>query len=141
MSFLTRGPIDVSDLLESLAAPEVGGVVLFSGRVRNLNGGRAVAAIDYSAYETMAEEELGRIVQEASSRYPGVRVLVRHRLGRLVVGEVSVAVAAAHPHRGPAFDAARYVIEELKKRVPIWKCEEYVDGTREWVDPTRIGVQ
>ena len=141
MSFLTSGPIDVSDLLESLAAPEVGGVVLFLGRVRNLDGGRAVAAIEYSAYETMAEEELGRIVQEASSRYPGVCVLVRHRLGRLVVGEVSVAVAAAHPHRGPAFDATRYVIEELKKRVPIWKCEEDVDGTREWVDPTRMGVQ
>jgi molybdopterin synthase catalytic subunit len=79
-------------------------------------------------------------VTEAESRFPPAAVVAEHRLGYLALGEASVAVAVAHPRRGPAFDASRYVVEELKRRVPIWKREHYTDGTREWVDPTRGAI-
>jgi molybdopterin synthase catalytic subunit len=81
----------------------------------------------------MAERELAAIVEEAAARAESNDIAVEHRLGELGVGECSVAIAVGHPHRGRAFEAARYVIEELKQRVPIWKREHYVDGTREWV--------
>ena len=84
----------------------------------------------------MAERELGAIVGEASSRFGTPHIVVEHRLGTLAVGDASVGIAVAHPRRAAAFDAARFIIEELKRRVPIWKREHYVDGTREWVDPT-----
>jgi molybdopterin synthase catalytic subunit len=84
----------------------------------------------------MAERELRKIVDEAAGLSDSNDVAVEHRLGELAVGECSVAIAVAHPHRARAFEAARYVIEELKQRVPIWKREQYVDGTREWVSAT-----
>jgi molybdopterin synthase catalytic subunit len=84
----------------------------------------------------MAERELGAIVAEAAERFDTPAVVVEHRLGALALGEASVAIAVAHPHRGRAYEASRFVIEELKRRVPIWKREAYADGTREWVDPT-----
>lgn len=136
MPFLTHSAIGVNELLEDIATPDQGAVILFLGRVRNSNEGRPVRGVEYSAYEAMAEAELERILQEARALHAGVRVALRHRLGYLEVGQVSVALVAAHAHRGPAFEVARYVIEELKRRVPIWKREEYADGTREWVDPT-----
>jgi molybdopterin synthase catalytic subunit len=89
--------------------------------------------MDYTAYRGMAERELADIVREASSRFDTTDIVVEHRLGTLALGEASVAIAVAHPHRGKAYDANRYIIEELKKRVPIWKLEHYVDGSREWV--------
>jgi molybdopterin synthase catalytic subunit len=89
----------------------------------------------------MAELELHRILEEAGERFGVSRAVVEHRLGELVVGEASVAIAVSHAHRAPALDAMRYVIAELKRRVPIWKRELYVDGTREWVDPTRLSVE
>ena len=85
----------------------------------------------------MAERELRAIAAEATQRFPGVEIVIEHRLGALDVGEVSVGIATSHAHRGFAQDANRYAIEELKHRAPIWKREQYVDGTREWVDPTR----
>jgi len=84
----------------------------------------------------MAEAELRQIVAEAADRFGVTSLIVEHRIGVLSLGETSVAIAAAHAHRAPAFDCTRYVIEEIKKRVPIWKMEHYIDGTREWVDPT-----
>jgi molybdopterin synthase catalytic subunit len=133
---LTDAPIDLSDLLAAVSEPHCGAVTLFVGTVRSDNGGRAVTGIDYSAYQDMAIRELGRIADEATERFGAVRVRVVHRLGYLSVGEASVAIATAHPHRAEALDASRYVIEALKTRVPIWKREHYVDGAREWVDPT-----
>jgi molybdopterin synthase catalytic subunit len=88
----------------------------------------------------MAEEELGRIVHEACARFDTTNVVAEHRVGTLTLGDVSVAVVAAHPRRAGAFDAARYVIEQIKVRLPIWKLEHYVDGTREWVDSTHATV-
>ena len=130
--------IEVSKVLERVASHANGATVLFLGTVRDVNDGRGVTGIEYTAYRSMAERELASIVEEAAARAPGSDIAVEHRLGELSIGECSVAVAVAHPHRGPAFDAARYVIEELKRRVPIWKREQYVDGTREWV-PARSG--
>lgn len=133
-------PIDPGGLLEEVAARSNGAAVLFVGTVRDHAGGRAVAGLEYTAYEAMAREELARIVAEAEGRFPGTTLAVAHRLGALELGEVSVAVAAGHAHRAPAFDAARFVIEELKARVPIWKREQYADGTREWVAAHAAGA-
>jgi molybdopterin synthase catalytic subunit len=133
-------PIDAARLLEEVGATSNGATVLFTGTVRDVNDGRAVVGIDYQAYADMAREELTRIVAEACDRFDTQHVVAEHRVGTLALGEISVAVAAAHPRRAGAFDAARYVIEQIKTRVPIWKLEHYVDGTREWVDPTRTAV-
>ena len=134
---LVRAPIDVARLLGSVADDSTGATTLFLGTVRDVNDGRAVTGIEYSGYEPMALREMSAIAAEAVERWPESRVAVVHRLGTLGLGEASVAIAVAHPRRAPAMDAQRYVIEELKRRVPIWKLEHYVDGSREWVDPTR----
>jgi molybdopterin synthase catalytic subunit len=128
-----EAPIDPSQLLADVAAAANGAAVLFVGTVRDHADGRSVEGLEYTAYEAMARDELARIVGEAEHRFPGTTFSVAHRLGALAPGDVSVAVAAAHAHRAPAFEAARFVIEELKARVPIWKREQFADGTREWV--------
>ena len=133
---LTSEPIDVATLIRDVTADDRGAVSLFLGTVRNTNEGRAVDGIDYSAYDAMAVAEMNRIADEATQRFEGVSVLVTHRTGTLRVGDVSVAIACGHAHRAPALDANRYVIEQLKRRVPIWKREHYLDGTSEWVDPS-----
>lgn len=134
---LVERPIDTNALVAEVQRTANGATVLFVGTVREVNDGRPVTGIEYSAYAAMAESELGRIVAEASERWSTTDLVVEHRVGVLGLGEASVAIAVAHPHRGAAFEAARYVIEELKRRVPVWKLEHYADGTREWVDPTR----
>jgi molybdopterin synthase catalytic subunit len=133
---LVREPIDPMVVLRAVARPAHGAVLLFLGVVREVNEGRDVTGIEYSAYESMAARELGAIAAEAESRFASTSVAVEHRLGELALEEASVAIAVAHAHRSVAYDASRWVIEELKRRVPIWKREHYVDGTREWVDPT-----
>jgi len=133
---VVHGPIDVGALLSRVQDAGVGAIATFLGTVREHNDGRAVSGIDYEAYEPMATRELGGVVAEALAQWPSVRCAVEHRVGTLGVGDVSVAIACAHARRAPAMDAMRFVIESLKLRVPIWKREHYVDGTREWVDPT-----
>lgn len=135
-SALVRRPIDPAAVLAEVQRSGNGASVLFVGTVREINDGRAVTGMEYSAYDAMAQRELERILGEVVERFSTPDVVVEHRLGSLDVGEVSVVIVAAHPHRGCAFDAVRYIIEELKRRVPVWKLEHYVDGTREWVDPT-----
>jgi molybdopterin synthase catalytic subunit len=132
VAYLTSEPIDLGPLLDSVQSPSRGGVACFLGTVRDHHGGRAVLRLDYSAYVPMAEAEIARIVAEAESRWD-VRVAVHHRLGRLAIGDTAVAIAVASAHRDEAFVACRYVIEELKRRVPIWKREVYADGSVEWV--------
>lgn len=138
---LTTDTIDVGALTTSVAAGGRGAISIFLGTVRNTNDGREVDGIDYSAYDAMAVAEMNRIVAEAEARFPEVAIALEHRTGTLRVGDVSVAIACAHAHRTPALDANRYVIEELKKRVPIWKREHYLDGTSDWVDPLRRPVE
>jgi molybdopterin synthase catalytic subunit len=135
-SAIVDGSIDYVRLLGRVASSANGATVLFLGTVRDVNEGRAVIGIEYTAYRSMAERELCSIVEEAAALADSNDVAVEHRVGELSIGECSVAIAVSHPHRGRAFEAARYVIEELKRRVPIWKREEYVDGTREWVRAT-----
>jgi molybdopterin synthase catalytic subunit len=135
-SALVRRPIDSGALLAEVQRSRNGASVLFVGTVREVNDERPVTGMEYTAYEAMAQRELERVVDEAADRFETDDIVVEHRLGSLDVGDVSVAIVVAHPHRAAAFDAARYVIEELKRRVPVWKLEHYADGTREWIDPT-----
>ena len=135
MAFLTDHTIDLGELLAEAQSPEQGGIAVFLGLVRTQHGGRAVLRLDYSAYGPMAESECARIVAEAEARWDAV-VALRHRTGSLEVGEAAVAVVAASAHREAAFAACRFVIDEVKRRVPIWKREHYADGSVAWVDPT-----
>ena len=128
---LTRHPLEVKDLLAEVQGPERGGTCVFLGTVRSDGD---VTAIDYSAYEAMAFAEVERILSEAESQWTSARVILQHRLGVIPVGEASIAIAAAAPHRDEAFAACRYVIEEVKKRLPIWKKELHGDGSAEWVE-------
>jgi molybdopterin synthase catalytic subunit len=134
---LTRGPIDAAALVASVARPRHGAILLFLGVVREVNDGRPVTGIEYSAYEAMAARELAAIAEETLARFEATDVAIVHRLGELALEEASVGIAVAHAHRGIAYDASRWVIEELKRRVPIWKREQYADGTREWVDSSQ----
>jgi len=134
---IVTSEIDPATLINEVSSAQYGAISLFAGTVRDVNEGRPVSAIEYSAYEAMANAELERILDEAEARFGVSALVVEHRIGLLELGDVSVAIAAAHQHRAPALDCTRYVIEEIKKRVPIWKKEHYADGTREWVDPTK----
>jgi molybdopterin synthase catalytic subunit len=132
-SMLTDRPIDTAALVAEVARGANGATLLFIGTVREVNDDRPVTGIEYSAYRAMAEREMGEIVREAGEKFGTVDIVVEHRLGELTIGDASVAIAVAHARRGGAYDASRYIIEQLKKRVPIWKREQYMDGTREWV--------
>jgi molybdopterin synthase catalytic subunit len=135
MAFLTGDAIELSALLARVQSPSRGGVAVFLGQVRDHQDGRAVTRLEYSAYGPMAEAECAGIVAEAERRW-NVAVALAHRTGSLAIGDLAVAVVAASAHRADAFTACRFVIEEIKRRVPIWKREQYADGTIAWVDPT-----
>jgi molybdopterin synthase catalytic subunit len=135
---LTEQPIDVSSLAALVRSARRGGVVTFAGHVRDHHAGRVVQRLEYSAYAPMAEAACAEIAREAAERWP-VSVEIRHRTGALGIGDVAVAVAVGADHRDEAFDACRWIIDEVKRRVPIWKREYYVDGTVSWVDPTAPG--
>lgn len=130
---VTLDPIDPCALLTGFVAETDGAAILFIGTVRNHNEGREVGHLDYQAYPPMAEATLQAIVGEARAKWQTGDMAVTHRYGRLEIGDVSVAIAVAAPHRGDAYAASRYIIEELKKRVPIWKREGYLTGESEWL--------
>jgi len=133
MTSLTRDPIDYHALAESVRDPHCGAVALFLGTVRDLTGEFVTVFLDYEAYGPMAEKKLAEIEADVRARWPVGNVAMVHRLGRLGVGEVSVAVAVSSPHRGDAFDACRFAVDTLKELVPIWKKENAPDGTGDWV--------
>ena len=130
--FLTDAPVDRHALVAEVMRLSDGACVVFEGAVRNHHEGRKVESIYYDAYRPMAEKEMGRIVAEVSARLPEVAIAVRHRIGELVVGEVSIIIVCASPHRGEAFDACRMLIDRIKESVPIWKRERGPGGD-EWV--------
>ena len=134
MPRVTRDPIDPSALLAEARRDGDGGLTLFVGVVRDNADGRPVTEMEYEAYEPMAEKEMARIEDDLAARHPEARLVMRHRIGRLRVGEVAVVVAASAPHREEAFAACRAGIEEIKARVPVWKREWGPDGSV-WVDP------
>jgi molybdopterin synthase catalytic subunit len=132
---LTTDPIDYHALTEQVRRPGCGAVVTFLGTVRDLTGDRVTTALDYEAYPGMAEKKMAEIERDTRERWPVGDIALVHRLGRMGVGEVSVAVAVSCPHRAEAFDACRHAIDRLKELVPIWKKENWGDGTSEWVHP------
>lgn len=132
---VTSDPIDYAELTESVCSTASGAVVLFLGTVRELTEGRRTIALDYDAYRPMAEAKLQELETEARGRWPIDKLAVVHRIGHLELGEVSVAVAVSCVHRHDAFDAARFLIDTLKLTVPIWKKENWSDGTTEWIHP------
>lgn len=131
---VTRSAIDLTALLAQVASPERGGTASFLGTVRRGADDGPVARIEYRAYEEMLEAEFARILDEAAARWPRARVAAQHRLGDVQAGEASIGVVAAAPHRAEAFDACRFVIEEAKQRLPVWKREILDDGTAAWRD-------
>ena len=132
-------PLDTDALVREVADARHGATALFIGTVRSTNDGREVKAIEYTAYEAMAEREMATVLAEAEEKNRGAVLVAEHRIGVLDVGEASIAIAAAHEHRGRALDALRYAIDEIKSRAPIWKREMYTDGTELWVDPAQSG--
>jgi molybdopterin synthase catalytic subunit len=134
--YLTGHPIDVASLLNEARSSD-GALCVFIGVVRNESDGLSTVAIHYEAYGPMAESEMANISDAISKEWPQARVRIQHRVGRLSVGEASVAVLATAPHRDEAFAACRAAIDRIKKTVPIWKKEIRPDGSSEWVDPTR----
>jgi molybdopterin synthase catalytic subunit len=125
-------PLSVDEVLAAVADPDAGGVVSFTGLVRSTDGGREVAALEYTAHPT-ALAELRRVAEAVVADLDVVRVAALHRVGRLEVGDVAVVVAASAGHRDEAFVAARRLIDDLKATVPIWKDQRFADGTQEWV--------
>lgn len=130
---LSASRLDVDAVVARVAGPGCGGIVTFIGTVRDQARGRSIEQLEYEAYPEMAEPEMQRIADEAAARFPGARVAIAHRTGRLTVGEIAVVAAAAAPHRAEAFSACRFAIDTLKERVPIWKKEFASDGSY-WVD-------
>ena len=131
---VTSDPIDTIAVLARVGADDHGAALLFLGVVRNHADGRSVSGMTYEAYEEMATPVLKEIASEVVKRCGTDRVTIVHRVGELAIGEVSVAIAVSSPHRAEAYEASRYVIEEIKKRLPIWKKEHYTDGTDKWVE-------
>ncbi len=132
---LSSEALDVAAVTAQVAGPDAGGLVTFSGAVRNASRGHDIRHLEYEAYPPMALAEMEKIIAEAESRWAGSRVALAHRTGQLEIGELAVVVAAAAPHRAEAFEAARLAIDTLKERVPIWKKEFATDGEY-WVEDT-----
>ncbi|MBX7195818.1 MAG: molybdenum cofactor biosynthesis protein MoaE, partial [Sandaracinaceae bacterium] len=137
---LTR-PLSIEQVSALVAHPGAGAIDLFVGVVRDHAEGRAVSSLEYSAYESMAQKEIARIIDEVEQKVPGARCAVHHRIGLLAVGELAIVCAASTPHRAESFAACRALIEEVKHRVPIWKRERGPDGEAwvGWVD-ARCGL-
>ncbi len=132
---LTDQPIDTGQLIETACAPEAGAVVAFFGITRQFTSGRETKILEYDAYRKMAQNELNRLAAEATERWSLVSCQIVHRLGLVPLAEISVAIVASSPHRLDAFQAGQWLIDTLKKRVPIWKKECWADGQSEWVHP------
>lgn len=135
MIALTTEPIDTAAVLRHVQSSQAGAVVLFLGTTREFTQGRQTASLDYECYPEMAQRKLAQLEDEARRRWPLVESALVHRLGHVPLGEASVAVAVSSAHRAAAFEAGQWLIDTLKEVVPIWKKENWADGTSEWVHP------
>ncbi len=133
MISIVEEKIDIESVLESVVTPEAGGVDLFLGTTRNQSKGKRVIRLEYEAYTPMALKTMTELEREVRERWKVSRISIVHRIGVVPITETSVAIAVSAPHRKEAFEACRYAIDELKKRVPIWKKEIFEDG-EEWVE-------
>ncbi|MCA9075482.1 MAG: molybdenum cofactor biosynthesis protein MoaE [Planctomycetaceae bacterium] len=132
---LTHEPIDHAALTERVRSTQAGAVVLFLGTVREMTNGQQTIALDYDAYPEMAVAKMEELHTRACDKWPVIEAGIIHRLGHLELGDISVAVAVSCPHRVDAFEAGRFLIDRLKEVVPIWKQENWADGSTEWVHP------
>ena len=132
---LTQDPIDHSQITDSVRSNQAGAVLLFLGSVREMTGDRQTLALDYEAHGDMAVAKMEELRSEALTRWPLTSVAIVHRTGHMELGEISVAIAVSSPHRCDAFAAGQFLIDTLKEVVPIWKKENWADGTTEWVHP------
>jgi len=131
---LSAAPLDPAELRRGLPKPGAGACVTFEGWVRDLNDGRKVLALEYEAFAPLAEKEGARIVAEALARFPLIAAACAHRTGRLDIGDLAVWVGVSSAHRGAAFDACRFIIDQAKARVPVWKKEHYAEGASAWIN-------
>ncbi len=131
---INEQPLDPAVLASTLDHPRAGAIAVFEGRVRNHNEGQPVDSLEYEAFAELAEREGDRVLAEARERFDLLAVEAVHRVGHLQIGEIAVWVGVAAAHRGPAFDACRFIIDELKARVPIWKKEHYSTGSTAWIN-------
>ena len=134
---LTDEPLDPNAVTEQVRHPGSGAIVVFLGVVRGEDQGRKVQYLEYDAYRPMAEKEMRKIGEEALGRWPAARIAMRHRFGRLEVGETALVIAVSAPHRAEAFEACRYAIDRIKETVPIWKKEVWEDGEA-WLEGRAI---
>jgi molybdopterin synthase catalytic subunit len=125
---IVQGPIDLDEVLDSVKSPEAGAINVFIGTTRNRSDGREVVSLEYEAYEPMAVKLMEAIGAEARRRWGIDRFTIVHRVGRVEVGDASVVIAVSAVHRREAFEASRYVIDTLKRDIPIWKKEVFLDG-------------
>ena len=132
---LTHSTIDTATILAAAAHPHAGAVVLFLGTTRRLTACRETASLDYECYPEMATKKLAELEAAARNRWPLLHCVIVHRLGHLEIGEASIAIAVSSPHRQAAFDAGNWLIDTIKQVVPIWKQENWQDGSSEWVHP------
>jgi molybdopterin synthase catalytic subunit len=140
MLTISSGPIDPEELRRHLFDPAAGGYCAFEGWVRNENDGHKVLRLEYEAYEPLAVSEGETILREAKQRFPHLQAHCVHRSGLLEIGECAVWVGVSAPHRDEAFQACRYIIDQVKVRLPIWKKEHYVDGNSGWVNCERCAT-
>ena len=132
---LTNDAIDMAQVLAGVESPQAGAIVLFVGTTREFTQGRCTASLEYECYPEMARQEMCKLAEQARQRWPIVACSIVHRLGHLEIGEASVAIAVSSPHRQAAFEAGQWLIDTLKQLVPIWKKENWNDGTSQWVHP------
>lgn len=128
-------PLDIASLRAQVLDRRAGGYASFEGWVRDHHAGRAVDGLDYEAYAALAEREGERVIAEAKARFEVIEACCAHRVGTLAIGDMAVWVGVSAAHRGAAFDACRYIIDETKRRVPIWKREHYREGDADWLHP------
>jgi molybdopterin synthase catalytic subunit len=138
---VTDAPLDPNEAIEAVGDPAAGAIDLFLGVVRNTNKGRDVAYLEYDAYPEMAEKLMADLGQQAIDKYGLRKVALYHRTGRLQIGETSLLIAISSGHRAEAFTAGKWLVDEVKKRVPVWKKEVWSDG-EEWIEgPESLGLQ
>jgi molybdopterin synthase catalytic subunit len=135
MNEIVEQEIDAAALIGFVRSSAAGSVLLFLGTTREVTGGRKTSSLDYECYPEMAKRKLSDLEAEARRRWPILECAIVHRIGRVEIGETSVAIAVSSAHRQAAFEAGQWLIDTLKEVVPIWKCERWADGTTEWVHP------
>lgn len=130
--WLTEDPIDINDVMTKVVRPEAGAISMFTGIAREFTNGKRTLFLEYQAYPSMAEKKLEQIGQEIEAKWGNTKTAIAHRIGRLDISEIAVAIAVSTPHRNEAFAASRYAIDRIKEIVPIWKKEHWEDGTK-WI--------